>query len=336
MQILSEEYELKNRGRLGFGPKDVRKIDILGRVIELTEKGIKWSGDPRHQQLLEDHFGMKPDTKVLSKNGYDDELQQDDDTNEDLDKEEGKVFRGLAARLNYMAQDNMLLQFPAKEICKNMAKPTRHDFYKVKRVVRFLKGIGTVSLLYEWQSEEEASQVMVYVDSDWAGCRSTRRSTSGGVMTVGKHVLRTWSCTQSTVATSSGEAELIAMFEGATRGCGMQTILTEMGLLPSLSVLGVATDSSVAKSFVATRGVGKMRHLEVKLLWLQEQVRQQRLRVLKVRGTANIADALTKYHAVHKLAELCKPHGVLVADRTVETVDPRGGVDGKGQPHSSE
>ena len=179
-----------------------------------------------------------------------------------------------------------------------------------------------------WQREGKAKDITVYVDSDWAGCRGTRRSTSGGVLIVGKHVLRTWSCTQSTVAASSGEAELIAMFEGATRGCGMQAIMAEMGLLPSLSVLGVATDSSVAKSFVATRGVGKMRHLEVKLLWLQEQVRRQRLRVSKVRGTVNIADALTKYHAVHKLAELCEPHGVLIADRTVETVDPRGGVDG--------
>jgi hypothetical protein len=53
LKVLEREYELKNRGRLGFGPKDVRKIDILGRVIELTDQGIKLSGDPRHQQLLE-------------------------------------------------------------------------------------------------------------------------------------------------------------------------------------------------------------------------------------------------------------------------------------------
>ena len=145
--VLSKEYELKNRGRLGFGPKDVKKIDILGRTVELTERGIVWSGDSRHQQLLEDHFGMKPDAKVLSKNGYDDDPPAEDDTNEELDIEEGKVFRGLAARLNFMAQDNLFLQFPAKEICKNMAKPRRHDFSKVKRVVRFLTGVGNVSEL---------------------------------------------------------------------------------------------------------------------------------------------------------------------------------------------
>jgi Reverse transcriptase (RNA-dependent DNA polymerase). len=128
LNLLEKEYELKNRGRLGFGPKDVRKIDILGRVIELSEEGITWKGDPRHQDLLEEHFGMNGDTKVLTKNGYDDGPQDTDDPEEELSSEECKVFRMLAARLNYMAQDNSWLQFAAKEICRNMAKPKRYDF----------------------------------------------------------------------------------------------------------------------------------------------------------------------------------------------------------------
>jgi hypothetical protein len=42
--VQSKEYELKHRGRLGFGPNDVRKIDILGRVVHMTERGIVWKG----------------------------------------------------------------------------------------------------------------------------------------------------------------------------------------------------------------------------------------------------------------------------------------------------
>ena len=114
LEILSKVYELKNRGRLGFGPNDVRKIDILGRVVELTDQGIVWKGDSRHQQLLEEHFGMKADTKVLNKNGYeDDEGQGGPDDEDELAPEECSKFRMLAARLNYMAQDNPMLQFPA-------------------------------------------------------------------------------------------------------------------------------------------------------------------------------------------------------------------------------
>ena len=58
------------------------------------------------------------------------------------------------------------------------------------------------------------------VDSDWAGCEQTRRSTSGGWIIVGQHPLQTWSSTQSVVATSSAEAELYGMNEGASRVSG--------------------------------------------------------------------------------------------------------------------
>ena len=91
----------------------------------------------------------------------------------------------LAERLIYMAQDHVWLQFSAREICRSAANPKANDFMKIMRVVRFLKGIGGVKFKYKWQSEEEARDIAVYVDSDWAGCRSTRRSTSGGLLKVG-------------------------------------------------------------------------------------------------------------------------------------------------------
>ena len=40
---------------------------------------------------------------------------------------------------------------------------------KTKRLVRFLKGAGEVKFLYAWQNEDEACDITVLVDSDWAG-----------------------------------------------------------------------------------------------------------------------------------------------------------------------
>jgi hypothetical protein len=185
--------------------------------------------------------------------------------------------------------------------------------------------LGPVKLNYEMQTEDEAKQITVYVDSDWAGCKRTRRSTTGGVIKVGRHVVRTWSSTQPTIATSSGEAELIAMADGAARGLGLRTVMTEFGFEPELEVVQMFTDSSVAKSFVATRGLGKMRHLDVKLLWLQECVQKGLLNVGKVAGVTNVADAMTKYHDVQKLRYLSKPHGILNGPDS-DRLSGRGGV----------
>ena len=55
------------------------------------------------------------------------------------------------------------------------------------------------------------------------------------------------------------------------------------------------TDSSAAKSFSSQRGVGRVRHIEVKSLWLQESVCRGRLRIEKISGIVNPADIFTKY-----------------------------------------
>ena len=198
LKILGSRYEIKNRGRLGRGSKDVQTIDMLGRTIKITKEGISWEGDPRHHDILVKYFGMNNSTKVLNKNGYGDVCPRAPEEIVELTVSEAKTYRMPAARLNYVAQDNPLLQYPAKEVCRCMARPSVTDFGKVKRLVRFLKGVGPVKFNYENQEESEAKHIMVYVDSDWTGCQRTRRSTTGGVMKVGRHVVRTWSATQPT------------------------------------------------------------------------------------------------------------------------------------------
>ena len=143
---------------------------------------------------------------------------------------------------------------------------------------------------------------MVHTDSDWAGCTRTRRSTSGGSIQLGQHSLRTWSTTQRTVAMSSAEAEYNSLIEGVQRSLGVQTMLAELGVVVKIIVY---TDSSAAKSFASQRGLGRMRHMEVRKLWLQEEVRQGRVRLAKVRGDANPADLLTKYLGPREVDDRC-------------------------------
>ena len=76
------------------------------------------------------------------------------------------------------------------------------------------RGIATGGLHYKWRSIEHAD---VYTDTDWAGCATTRTSTSGGCVIPGTHAANNWSSTQAIVALSSGEAE----FNGAVRGAGV-------------------------------------------------------------------------------------------------------------------
>ena len=84
------------------------------------------------------------------------------------------------------------------------------------------------------------------------------------------------------------------MVEGVTRAKGLLSLASELGFSGLAQVVRMWTDSSAAKSFVSRRGLGRMRHLEIRDLWLQKEIRDGRLEVSKIPGSRNPADLLTK------------------------------------------
>ena len=176
----------------------------------------------------------------------------------------------MAARMNFLSLDCPDLQFTVKDSSREMANPKESSWQEAKKVVRYLVGREAVVWAFDWQDEEECSEVLT--DSDWGGNRKDRHSTSGGVWRVGRHTIKTWSATQGAYALSSAEAELYAMIEGVTRAKGLVNLARELGFVNLSPKIWLGTDSSAAKSFVCRRGLGRMRHLEIRDLWLQKEV----------------------------------------------------------------
>ena len=120
----------------------------------------------------------------------------------------------------------------------------------------------------------------------------SRKSTSGGVIMLGKHLIKSWSSTQDGIALSSGEAEYYGLVKGASVAMGVRSMHREMGLDIRIRV---NTDASAAKGIASRRGLGKIRHVEVHQLWVQDKVAEGEIEVRKVEGKSNLADLLTKH-----------------------------------------
>ena len=65
-----------------------------------------------------------------------------------------------------------------------------------------------------------AEELTVFTDSDWAGCKETRKSSSTSVMMLGAHTLKAYTRKQKVIAKSSAEAELHAAALGASEAKG--------------------------------------------------------------------------------------------------------------------
>ena len=74
------------------------------------------------------------------------------------------------------------------------------------------------------------------------------------------------------------------MIEAVTRAKGLISLAKEIGFGGMANVVRLGTDSSAAKIFVCPRGLGKMRHLEIRDLWLQKEVAEGKVEVSKLRG----------------------------------------------------
>ena len=143
----------------------------------------------------------------------------------------------------------------------------------------------------------------VIVDTDFAGCPTTRKSTSGGIVKLGEHCIKAWSSNQSVIALSSGEAEFYGIVKGATNALGFVGIMKDFNVDVSVSV---STDSSAAKGIANRRGLGKLRHIELSELWVQDLIAKGRITVYKINGNENSSDSLTKHSTGERIGQTLK------------------------------
>ena len=137
----------------------------------------------------------------------------------------------------------------------------------------------------------------------------------------GQHSVKTWSSAQGAVALSSTEAEFYTKIEAITWAKGVVNTMTELGFNIT-EAIQLYTDSSAAKSFVRRLGMGKIKDLETRDLWLQREVGLKRVVVYKVDGTRNLVDLMKKYFARWEVEVRLNLMGMSVGrDPTVEKED---------------
>ena len=187
-------------------------------------------------------------------------------------------------------QDRSDIQYAVKELSTAMSDPGSVDMAKMKRLARYLIRVPRCVVKYDYQSKVEA--LVAWSDSDFAGCLKSRKSTSGGIIMFGGCVIKSYSSQQAVRALSSGEAEYYAMVKAASVAIGVRSMLMDLGVTEGRIVL--KTDASAALGVAQRLGIGKIRHIEVNQLWLQEKVYNGDIIVEKVGTDENLADALTK------------------------------------------
>ena len=138
--------------------------------------------------------------------------------------------------------------------------------------------------------------VEAFTDADWAGDKSTgvrmRHSVSSAMVFVNGCLVTAWSRTQKSIALSSCESEYLASVGGGSEALYIAA-LWEF-LTKRETEARIILDSSSCRAFSQRQGVGRLKHINVKYLWLQQKIKEGALQMDGVPTVLKIADLGTK------------------------------------------
>ncbi|CAK0873076.1 unnamed protein product [Prorocentrum cordatum] len=283
------EAEIEEMRRHGVF-EEVRVAESRGkRKIRWTGKGFVWIGDTKHVTRCVELLGLTeckpadtPGSKATGKSVR--------EALDPLPHDEAKLYQQVAGLVNYVAVDRPDIQFAVKVILTDMGKPTVISMLRLRRCVRYLHGRRELGWFYEKQEMPKA--VLYETDSDWAEDEITRKSTSSVYGFFGSHLLETQVASQPVVALSSGEAEFYAIGRGAASAIMMRQFYQQCGIEVASKV---HSDSNAGRAIATRIGSGKVRHLQIRDLWVQERVRLGELQLGRVDTESNRSDLGTKH-----------------------------------------
>ena len=228
------------------------------------------------------------------------------------------------------------ITFAVNQMARGMHSPQLHHLVQMKQCLKYLNGHRHLALTYRRSgnmieglfrqlggmdgalqslvatSDSPPDPIIMFADASYADCPVTRKSTSGEADYFFNCLTNWRSKRQPVIATSTHEAELVALSMAAHEGIWLRRLVEELGVLGNHDILGSSgrlpptplLGDNKASTFSANNpSSGTMsKHIDVRHKKVREYVASGDLRVVHVRTDYNVADFFTKGLNIGKFA----------------------------------
>ncbi|KAJ9560929.1 hypothetical protein OSB04_006089 [Centaurea solstitialis] len=293
--LMKSEYKMSMMGELTF---------FLGLQIKQSEKGIFINqGKYVHEMLKK--FDLTSCTPM--KTPMAPPLSLDKDS-------KGKpvdvtLYRGMIGSLLYLTASRPDIMYSTCLCARYQAEPKESHLTAVKRIFRYLKGTPNMGL---WYSKDSGFDLTAYSDSDFAGCKIDRKSTTGGCHLLGGKLVSWTSKKQNSVSTSTAEAEYVAAGICCAQVLWLRNQLQDYDI--QLSKIPIYCDNTSAIA-IANNPVlhSKTKHIEVRYHFIRDHVMNGDIELHFVPTEYQLADLFTKPLDVTRFNMLLSELGMMAA-----------------------
>ena len=300
--------KLKELSKSEFKVTDLGDLHwLLGIRIEYRDQDIALSQSAYIDTILK-RFGLynyNPVTYPLDKYYQIDKATTNTDNSNEVNV---KLYQQMVGLLMYTVIGTRPdIAFTVTHLSQFLTKPMKKHFGAIKHVFRYLKGTCDIKLSFPYlqhqhqhnaalQQQYNTSNALIlegFTDSDFAGYPDIRRSTCSYIFKLANCTISQRSRKQKFVATSTPEAEYMAL---------AFTIKHYLWLLHGLQEFGYCdityslyTDNTGADDLAHNPRIGdKSKHIQVPFHFTCKLVENRTIVVLCIISKENLADICTK------------------------------------------
>jgi hypothetical protein len=224
---------------------------------------------------------------------------------------EGKVnpYAEIVGSLLYISNCTRPdISYAAGMLARYSSAPTVEHMAAAKGVLRYLAGTQHDNLVYKQciNPSSSSSEVRGYGDADYAGCKDSRRSTTGYVFKMNGGAVSWCSKRQAVVATSTAEAEYVAAAATVKEALWLRKLLQDLQLAVD-GPLQLHTDNQAALALLTGSNTNSQRakHIDTVYHFARERVERGEVAFSYCPSSEMPADILTK-SGVSQVLGKCK------------------------------
>ena len=212
------------------------------------------------------------------------------DPDEEGEAVDQREYRSMIGSLLYLTASRPDIHFTVCLCARFQASPRTSHRQAIKRIFRYLHSTLQYGI---WYSCSSSLSIRGFSDSDFAGCRIDRKSTSGTCHFLGTSLVSWSSRKQSSVAQSTAEAEYVAAASCCSQILWMVSTLKDFGLnFASVPLFCDNTSAiNIAKNPVQH---SRTKHIDIRFHFLRDHVEKGDVVLHFLESEQQVADIFTK------------------------------------------
>jgi hypothetical protein len=289
-QVLMNKYQVSDLGRVS----NILKMKVMMDKDKLYINQQEYV----NEKLIEYNMSECAMTDTPEASGVKLVEAADDDK---LNENDVSLLRSIVGSLQYASVSTRPdITHAVNKVARFMAKGGRQHVIAAKRILRYLQGTQHLGLVYQKDEKmvieggQKVLTVTGYCDSDWGGDLVDRKSTTGYCVFVNNNLVSWNTKKQTTVATSSAEAEVMAAAAVVSEIMWLKMILGELGFMVKTPIT-VYCDNQSAIS-ITTKDVKheRTKHIDIKYHFVHDEIVSNNIEMKYVSTKDQLADIFTK------------------------------------------